>query len=78
MFVGSNKKVGVFLILFFFVTDYFLLSRFFVYVADLSVQIFFVTDLFIRPDIFFLFIRRAQRLCATMAASRQLPPCLLS
>jgi hypothetical protein len=30
----------------------------------------FVTDLFIRLD---FFIRRAQRLCATVAVSRQLP-----
>jgi hypothetical protein len=38
---------------FIFVTDFF--SRFFVYIADLSVQFFFVfmTDLFIRPDIFY-------------------------
>jgi hypothetical protein len=55
----------------------FLLSIFFVYVADLSVLIYFsssfifVTDLFIRPD---FFIRRAQQLCATVLTSRQLLP----
>jgi hypothetical protein len=35
--VGSSHTVGVFLILFVFVTDLLFLSRFFVYVADLSV-----------------------------------------
>jgi hypothetical protein len=35
-----------------------------------------VIDLFIRSNIFF--IRRAKRLCVTVAASRQLPPCLLN
>jgi hypothetical protein len=55
--VGSSPTVDVFLILFVFVT--FLLSIFFVYVADLSVVIYFsssfifVTDLFIRPDFFY-------------------------
>jgi hypothetical protein len=63
--VGSSPTVGVFLILFVFVTYFFLLSIFFVYVVDLSVMIYFssnfifVTDLFIRPD---FFIRRAQQL----------------
>jgi hypothetical protein len=58
--VGSSPTVSVFFV---FVTNFFLLSRFFVYVVDLSVQIYFsscffvfVTDLFIHPDIF-LFIR---------------------
>jgi hypothetical protein len=58
--VGSSPTVGVFLYLSLIC---FLLSRFFVYVADLSVQIYlsssffvFVTDLSIHPDIF-LFIR---------------------
>jgi hypothetical protein len=38
------------------------------------IQIFcFLTDLFIRLDIF-LFIRQAHRLCTTVATSRQLPP----
>jgi hypothetical protein len=55
----------------------FLLSIFFVYVADVFVLIYFlssfifVTDLFIRPD---FFIRRAQQLCATVLTSRQLLP----
>jgi hypothetical protein len=67
-----------FLILFVFVTYlFFLLSIFFVYVADLFVLIYFsssfifVTDLFIRPN---FFIRRAQQLCATVLTSRQLLP----
>jgi hypothetical protein len=82
--MSLSHTVGVFLILFVFVTDFFFFCclDFFVYVADLSVQIYFsssffvfVTDLFIRPNIF-LFIWRAQRLCATVAASHQLPACL--
>jgi hypothetical protein len=58
--MGLSPMVGVFLILFVFVTYlFFLLSIFFVYVADLSVQIYFsfsffvfVTDLFIHQDFF--------------------------
>jgi hypothetical protein len=55
----------------------FLLFIFLVYVANLSVLIYFsssfifVTDLFIRPD---FFIPRAQQLCATVLTSRQLLP----
>jgi hypothetical protein len=55
----------------------FLLSIFFVYVADLFVLVYFsssfifVTDLFIRPDFFIL---RAQQMCATVLTSRQLLP----
>jgi hypothetical protein len=71
--VGSSPMVDV-LILFVFVTYlFFLLSIFFVYVADLSVLIYFsssfifVNDLFIRPD---FFIRRAQQLCARVLTSR--------
>jgi hypothetical protein len=78
MVVGSSPTVCVFLILFVFVTYlFFLLSIFFVYVADLSVLIYFsssfifVTDLFIRPDIF---IRRTQQPCVTVLTSRQLLP----
>jgi hypothetical protein len=58
--VGWSPTVGVFLILFVFVTYlFFLLSIFFVYVVDLSVLIYFsssfifVTDLFIRLDFFY-------------------------
>jgi hypothetical protein len=55
----------------------FLLFIFLVYVANLSVLIYFsssfifVTDLFIRPD---FFIPRAQQLCATVLTSHQLLP----
>jgi hypothetical protein len=43
--VGSSPMVGVFFV---FVTDlFFLLSRFFVYVADLSVQIYFSSCFFV-------------------------------
>jgi hypothetical protein len=65
-----------FFVLFVFVTDlFFLLSRFFVYVAYLSVQIFlFLWLICLFVQVFFLFIRRAQRLCATVATSRQLSP----
>jgi hypothetical protein len=59
MVAGSSPTVGVFLILFVFITYlFFLLSIFFVYVADLFVLIYFsssfifVADLFIRPDFF--------------------------
>jgi hypothetical protein len=68
--------VGVFFNTFcIFTYLFFLLSIFFVYVADLFVLIYlpssfiFMTDLFIRPD---FFIRRAQQLCATVLTSHQL------
>jgi hypothetical protein len=45
---GFEPHDGFFLILFVFVTDlFFLLSRFFVYVADLSVQIDFSSRFFL-------------------------------
>jgi hypothetical protein len=75
--VGSNPTAGVFNTFCLYHLFIFLLSIFFVYVANLSVLIYFsssfifVTDLFIRPD---FFIRRAQQLCATVLTSRQLLP----
>jgi hypothetical protein len=63
--VGSSPTVGVFNTFCLCHLFIFLLSIFFVYVADLSVMFYFssnfifVTDLFIRPD---FFIRRAQQL----------------
>ena len=61
--VGSSPTVGVFLSLSLIC---FLLFRFFVYVADLSVQIYFsscffcfLTDLFIHLDIFLFFRSQA-------------------
>jgi hypothetical protein len=74
--VGSSPTVGVFNT-FCLSLICFLLSIFFVYVADLYVLIYFsssfifVTDLFIHPD---FFIRRAQQLCVTVLTSRQLLP----
>jgi hypothetical protein len=71
--MSSSPTVAVFNTFCLFHLFVFLLSIFFVYVADLSVLIYFifVTDLFIRPD---FFIRRAQQLCATVLTSRQLIP----
>jgi hypothetical protein len=76
--MGFKPHGGCFLILYVFVTDLFFCQDFsFMSLIYLSRFIshpdffVFVTDLFIRPD---FFIRRAQRLCATVAARRQLPP----
>jgi hypothetical protein len=74
--VGLSPIVGVFNT-FCLCHLFVFLSIFFVYVADLSVLIYFsssfifVTDLFILPD---FFIRRAQQLCATVLTSHQLLP----
>jgi hypothetical protein len=78
--VGLSPTVSI-LILFVFVTDLFFCCPDFSFMSLICPSRFisypeffvFVTDLFIRLDIF-LFIRQAQRLCATVAASRQLPP----
>jgi hypothetical protein len=78
--VGSSPMVDV-QYFFVFVTNFFLLSIFFVYVADLSVQIYFsssfffifMTDLFIHLDIFcFCFCLFKLRDASTMHISN--PP----